>query len=160
MGGYGSGRSGGRPTTENGLTLSLPKLMRDRLFRPGCAWGGSIVWTYTSTGERVGSIGYEAHLDQESGRVRLKYTTTRWDGEKRESDYWIQLETTPQPLGGRRWWFVCPRTGRRAAKLYLPNGRLHLRVAPGVPARLSFAARNPSRPSLAARLQVAGQARS
>ena len=59
MGGYGSGRSGGRPTTESGLTLSLPKLMRDRLFRPGCAWGGSIVWTYTSTGERIGSIGYE-----------------------------------------------------------------------------------------------------
>jgi hypothetical protein len=54
--------------------------------------------------------------------VRLKYTTTRWDGERRESGYWIQLETTPQPFGGRRWWFVCPRTGRRAAKLYLPNG--------------------------------------
>jgi hypothetical protein len=54
--------------------------------------------------------------------VRLKYTTTRWDGERRESDYWIQLETTPQPFGGRRWRFVCPRTGRRAAKLYLPNG--------------------------------------
>jgi hypothetical protein len=122
MGGYGSGRSGGRPTTESGLTLTLSKLFRDGLFRPGCAWGGSIVWTYTSTGERVGSIGYEAHLGPDSGRVRLKYTTTRWDGEKRESDYWIQLETTPQPFGGRRWWFICPRTGRRAAKLHLPNG--------------------------------------
>jgi hypothetical protein len=21
-----------------------------------------------------------------------------------------------------RWWFICPQTGRRAAKLYLPNG--------------------------------------
>ena len=29
---------------------------------------------------------------------------------------------TPQPFGGRRWWFVCPRTGRRAVNLYLPNG--------------------------------------
>jgi hypothetical protein len=72
--------------------------------------------------KHAGSIGYEAHLGQESGRLRLKYTTTRWDAERRESDYWIQLETTPQPFGGRRWWFVCPRTGRRAAKLYLPNG--------------------------------------
>jgi hypothetical protein len=122
MGGFGSGRSGGRLTTENGLTLTLSKLFRDGLFRPGCAWGGSLVWTNTTTGERVGSIGYEAHLSQESGRVRLKYTTTQWDGERRESDYWIELETTPQPFGGRRWWFVCPRTGRRAAKLYLPNG--------------------------------------
>jgi hypothetical protein len=122
MGGYGSGRSGGRATTQSGLTLSLSKLLRDRLFRPGCAWSGSLIWTNTATGEQVGSIGYEAHLGQDSGQVRLKYTTTRWDGEKRESDYWIQLETMPQHFGGRRWWFVCPRTGRRAAKLYLPNG--------------------------------------
>ncbi len=122
MGGYGSGRSGGRPTTEDGLTLSLSKLLRDKLFRPGSGWSGSLIWTNTSTGERIGSIGYEANLGQESGRVRLHYTTTRWDGEKRESNYWIQFETTPQPFGGRRWWFICPRTGRRAAKLYLPNG--------------------------------------
>jgi hypothetical protein len=121
MGGYGSGRSGGRPTTESGLTLTLSKLFRDGLFRPGCAWGGSLVWRNTTTGERVGSIGYEASLGQDSGRVRLKYTT-RSDGERRESDYWIQLETTYQPFGGRRWWFVCPRTGKRAAKLYLPDG--------------------------------------
>ena len=122
MGGRRSGRSAGRATTDDGLSLSLPKLLRDRLFRPGCAWGGSLVWTNTTTGERVGSIGYEADLGQDSGRVRLKYTSTRWDGERRELDYWIQLETTPQPFGGRRWWFICPRTGRRAVKLYLPNG--------------------------------------
>jgi len=88
----------------------VSKLLRDKLFRPGSACYSSLIWTNTATGERVGSIGYEAHLGQESGRVRLKYTTTRWDGEKRESDYWIQLETTPQPFGRRRWWFVCPRT--------------------------------------------------
>jgi hypothetical protein len=121
MGGYGSGRSGGRLTTDNGLTLTLSKLFRDGIFRPGSDWG-SLVWTNTATGKRIGSISYEAHLGQESGRVRLYYTTTRYDGEKRDSDYWIQLETTPQPFGGRRWWFVCPRTGRRATKLYLPNG--------------------------------------
>src|ERR1700722_8091508 len=119
MGGYGSGRSGGRPTTEDGLTLRLSTLPRDR---PGCAWSGSITWTDTRTGEQSGSISYNAFLRQETGRLRLRYTTTRWDGERRESDYWIELETTPQPFGGRRWWFICPRTGRRAAKLYLPNG--------------------------------------
>jgi hypothetical protein len=35
MGGYGSGRSGGRLTTDNGLTLTLSKLFRDGVFRPG-----------------------------------------------------------------------------------------------------------------------------
>ena len=84
MGGYGSGRSGGRLTTENGLTLSLPKLLRDNLFQPGSVCYSSLIWTNTTTGERVGSIGYEAHLGEDSGRVRLHYTTTRWDGEKHE----------------------------------------------------------------------------
>jgi hypothetical protein len=48
---------------------------------------------------------------------RSKRPSVRW-----VSSTWIQLETTPQPFGGRRWWFVCPRTGRRVAKLYLPSG--------------------------------------
>jgi len=122
MGGLGSGRSGGRPTTQDGLTLSLSTLLRDRLFRSGCGQSGSITWTSTATGEQVGSVSYEAHLGQESGRVRLRYTTSRRDGERRESDYWIELVTTPQPFGGRRWWFICPRTGVRAAKLHLPDG--------------------------------------
>ncbi len=125
MGGYNSGRSGGQATTENGLTLSLPKLMRNRLFRPGgSTWGGSLVWTSTTTGERCGSIGYDAQLGDESGRVRLYYTTTRWGGERIASDYWVSLTTTAQPFGGRRWWWICPRTGRRALKLYLPAGAL------------------------------------
>lgn len=105
MGGYNSGRHGGRPTTDAGLTLWLDKLLKDRLFRPGQNLTGFIVWTNTRTGERVGSIGYQAHLGDEGGRVRLEYTTTRWDGEKQASDYWIELTTTPQPFGGRRWWF-------------------------------------------------------
>jgi hypothetical protein len=108
-----------RPAKWSGSRARFPE---QRLAAAGSFRAGSIVWTNTSTGEQVGSIGYEAHLGQESGCVRLKYTTTRGNGERRESDYWIQLETTPQPFGGRRWWFVCPQTGVRAAKLYLPNG--------------------------------------
>jgi len=30
--------------------------------------------------------------------------------------------TTPQPFGGLRWWFQCPRTGELVSKLHLPNG--------------------------------------
>jgi hypothetical protein len=70
---------------------------------------------------------YEPRLASGSdrlGRVRLRYTTTLKDGERHESDYSIELETSPQTFGGRRWWFLCPRTGRRATKLYLPNGAL------------------------------------
>ena len=34
------------------------------------------------------------------------------------------MATTLQPFGGRRWWFICPRTGARVAKLHLPPGAL------------------------------------
>jgi hypothetical protein len=122
MGGYNSGRYGGRPTVGSGLTLDLYRLVRQQLFRPGQNLSGSIVWTRVGSGERVNSVGYEAHLAGDFGHVRLHYTMTHaYSGEKRDSDYTIALETTPQPFGGRRW-FVCPRSGDHVAKLHLPNG--------------------------------------
>lgn len=123
MGGYGSGRSGGRPTVESGLTLDLYRLIRQGLVKPGCHCSGPIVWTRVGTGERVASIGYQAEMGVDQGYVRLCYTTTStWGGEKRDSDYSIVLATTPQPFGGRRWWFRCPKSGDLVSKLYLPNG--------------------------------------
>ena len=123
MGGYNSGRYGGRPTVEGGLTLDLYRLIRQKLFRPGQNWRGSIVWTRGGSGDHVGSIGYEAYMEGDHGHVRLHYTTTNaYSGEKRDSDYRVGLTTTAQPFGGRRWWFVCPRTGALVAKLHLPSG--------------------------------------
>jgi len=123
MGGYNSGRHGGRPAVEDGLTLNLNTLIREGLFCPNQDRRGSIGWTNSTTGERVGWIGYHADLGQQHGRVRLTYTSTHpWSGEKRQSDYGIELTTTPQPFGGRRWWFICPRTGDLVSKLYLPPG--------------------------------------
>lgn len=34
----------------------------------------------------------------------------------------IRLVRTRPHFGGQRWWFVCPVTGARVAKLYLPPG--------------------------------------
>ena len=136
MGGYGSGRPSSRATVESGLKLNLAKLMKDGLVRPGVSCAGSLTWTNTATGEKVCSIGFETQMGDESGRARLHYTTTRRNGEKVDSDYWIGLETTPQPFGGRRWWFVCPRTGDHVAKLYLPAGAT--RFASGKAYQLSY----------------------
>jgi hypothetical protein len=81
------------------------------------------MWTHVGTGGLAGQIGYHAFMDAEDGFVRLHYTSTNtYGGEKRKSDYTIALQTTPQPFGGRRWWFVCPRSGDLVAKLHLPNG--------------------------------------
>ncbi|MPZ32630.1 MAG: hypothetical protein GEV13_16805 [Rhodospirillales bacterium] len=36
--------------------------------------------------------------------------------------YRVGALSTAQPFGGVRWWFLCPATGRRVAKLWLPQG--------------------------------------
>jgi hypothetical protein len=122
MGGPNSGNYGGRPTVEGGLVLDLYRLIRQGTFKPG-GWRGSITWTEVYSGRETARVGYESFMGEDSGRVRLTYTTTNsWTGEKHSSDYWVQLVTTPQPFGGRRWWFICPRTNDRVSKLYLPPG--------------------------------------
>lgn len=75
-------------------------------------------------GERVGSTGYEADLcDPSAAWLRLFYSVTPARGGRQvQRDYRVTLDTTRPPFGGVRWWFICPSTGQRVAKLYLPNG--------------------------------------
>jgi hypothetical protein len=62
-------------------------------------------------------------LGEENGWMRLRWTSTDpWSGEKRECENIITLTTRPQSFGGRRWWFICPRTGLFATRLHLPDG--------------------------------------
>jgi hypothetical protein len=123
MGGTGSGNYGGRPTVEDALKLDLHHLIRNGSFRLGAIVTGSLAWTNAYTGEQRASIGYKAHMGDERGWVRLTYTTTNhWTGQTTPHDYTVELTTTPQPLGGRRWWWVCPRRRDLVSKLYKPAG--------------------------------------
>jgi len=123
VGGYNSGRSGGRPTVEGSLTLDLNKLMRDQTVRAGQRSAGSLSWHNVVTGEPTASIRYAASLGSQSGSLRLVYrTTNHWTGETRDMDWVLELTTTSQHFGGRRWWFLCPKTGARVTKLHLPPG--------------------------------------
>jgi hypothetical protein len=123
MGGYGSGRSGGRPTVEDSLSLNLPRLFKTGWLKQGAWTSGTLRWSIVGTGEEIASIGFEARLGEKDGYVRLHWTSTnRWSGEKRQCENRIELTTRAQPLGGRRWWFVCPRTAQLAERLHLPSG--------------------------------------
>jgi hypothetical protein len=115
MGGYGSGRSGGRPTVESSLTLDLRRLFKTGWLKVDARILGLLQWTLVSTGEETASIGFESDLGQETGYVQLRWTSTNQrSGEKRQRENRITLTTSPQPLGGRHWFFVCPRTGDNA----------------------------------------------
>jgi hypothetical protein len=123
MGGYGSGRSGGRPTVESSLTLDLRRLFKTGWLKVNARILGLLQWTFVSTGEETASIGFESDLGQETGYVQLRWTSmNQRSGEKRQRENHITLTTSPQPFGGRRWFFVCPRTGEHATKLHLPSG--------------------------------------
>jgi hypothetical protein len=125
MGGIGSGNHGGRLTVENGLMLDLNQLIRQGIVRPEGTGAGSIVWSETAGGRRreMACIGYEADMDEESGWIRLRYTTTSSrSGQKTHHDYRVELTATAQPFGGRRWWWICPSRRRLVAKLYMPAG--------------------------------------
>ena len=120
MGGLGSGRHWGcgRSTVEDGLTLDMNKLVRERNIRPGGWCSGTLRWRRVPSGEEVASIGYEANLiGPVDAWMRLSY---RVNGEPQ--DQRITLEATQPNYGGRRWWFRCPATGDRVAKLHLPPG--------------------------------------
>ena len=124
MGGSNSGNHGGRRCTDTAYVLDLARLIRQGSFVPGEAVGGMLMWGGSDGAEPTASLGYEADLHHgDRGRVRLQYTSTR-GGERYQTDLPIALTTTAQHFGGRRWWFLCPHTGERVGKLYLPPGSM------------------------------------
>jgi hypothetical protein len=64
MGGYGSGRSGGRPTVEDSLSLNLPRLFKTGWLKQGAWTSGTLRWSIVGTGEEIASIGFEARLGE------------------------------------------------------------------------------------------------
>jgi hypothetical protein len=101
MGGIGSGRSGGRPTVEDGLSLDIDTLRRQGLIRTGDGWGGTLTWSDAYTGCHRASIGYQGYMRTQDGGLRLSYTVTA-QGTEHKAGCWIDLVTTPQPFGGKR----------------------------------------------------------
>jgi hypothetical protein len=116
MGGYGSGRTGGRPTAEacDSYVFNASWFNRGRL-KSG---SHGIAPLRYSDGFEV-SIVIDTR-DQHYGFLTLSHARRNGDGS--DVRYQVQLVQTLPNYGGVRWWFVCPRSGRRVAKLYLPLG--------------------------------------
>ncbi len=120
MGGFGSGRHGGRPLADSSLRIDLAWMLRTGRARDGAHTWGSLRWT--CGGQDVGSIGYAAKL-HEVGQERLELVFARtWRGERTEIRQTVWLTGTRPHYGGKRWWMLCPVNGHRVGKLYLPSG--------------------------------------
>ena len=112
MGGFNSGRHGGKRTTSDMRTLDIRKIQREGLLNPGRSFG----WSWKRGGETVASI----NLAISFGCVTLKYRNCANGGQWRDMKYPVQLADTACHYGGQRAWWLCPVVGcgRRVAVLY------------------------------------------
>ena len=119
MGGFGSGwRRARTDVVEDCLVLSIADLVRHKVIVPGALTDGVLAWS--RGGEQPHArVTYEADLlTDKHAAIQLRY---RIDDRSESTHVWLRY-TVPQ-YGGRRWWFSCPLTGDRVAKLYLPPGQ-------------------------------------
>lgn len=121
MGGWGSGRQGGRPIAEEALRIEFCWMLRTGLARPGKSVSGTLRWT--CRGEPSGNINYACDMrDPDNAVMELRFNVTRRStGERKDYVQHVPLTYTQPHFGGRRWWMRCPITGERVAKLYVPD---------------------------------------
>ena len=122
MGGWSYVRPRGKPPTEGALRIDLADCIRKGMMCPGRRVSGTMSWTQVRTQEVIGTIGYEScMISAECAWMRLHYTRTPPDGPKVARDYRVEVEVTRPNYGGIRWWFLCPKSGRRVQVLYKPG---------------------------------------
>lgn len=117
MGGYGSGRPGGKRKAEHLRSICVNRLYQAGHLKPGNFAG----WEWRRDGEQVASIGTRG----EAARLRLVYRVTPEGEDPEDIDMPINIDWTPCHLGGTRPFFICPgvvngrECYRRVAKLFL-----------------------------------------
>lgn len=119
MGSASSGRRGGKPLIEDCQTIDLAAFTKAGAIREGWCISGKIEWP--SQGVIVGDLAYRLDLrDPDAASLSLTYCLTANGQTMRQV---IRLASTAQPLGGKRWWLLCPVTGQRARTLHLAPGQ-------------------------------------
>jgi len=124
MGGYGSGRwyrHNVKQTVEASLCLDISRLRKAGFLKSGELTTAKYTWRYSKTREVTAQVDLTANLrNSECPFIELDYI----HGKKRERmKYRVNLARTYPNYGGIRYWFVCPISGNKTKKLYLPSGK-------------------------------------
>ena len=120
MGGWGSGRYGGRPTVESSLRIDIAWMLRTGRAREGALIRGTLDWSRGD--EHVASIGYVGAMHEpDNERLTLTYTRGSGDGREQVRQSLVLCYTVPN-FGGKRWWMICPFRNHLVGKLYFPPG--------------------------------------
>ena len=112
MGGFGSGRHGGKSVTTDMWALDIRKIARVGRLTPGQSFN----WQWSRNGEPVANINIWTGTE----RVTLDYRVRDSGGEWQAMKYPVRVSWTPCNYGGQRPWWHCPALGcgRRVAVLY------------------------------------------
>jgi hypothetical protein len=122
MGGFRSGRYGGAVTAEGTASYII---VASTLTRARLQMGQRATGTF-HFGEEMFPVEVQIDTTDPSDPF-IELTHQMRDSRERQRIVRdrVRLIWTVPTYGGRRWWFQCPRTGRRITKLFLPNGGLH-----------------------------------
>lgn len=110
MGGFGSGKQGGKRTTDKLNRLDIRRVNRAGRLVPG----ESCIWSWTRNIDLVSQVAIHAGNDE----VTLRYRISDPFGESRDYSCSVTIAWTACHYGGRRAWWICPDCGRRVAVLW------------------------------------------
>ncbi len=96
--------------------VSITDLKRYGYLQPGTR-SGTLSWSYY--GNPTGSVSISVSMWASYGYLYFSYTYNHEQSIK----YDVLITAVPTNLGiGQRWYFTCPRTGKRCTKLFMANG--------------------------------------
>jgi len=108
-------------TTSECKRIELSYLLKNGLIVKGATVTGGVLNYTDQTGHKVGSIGIDSKYTTEEKYIRLRYTVTTPQGERRDLDYKIELYPLPSNLGRGEVLYFADFTGL-CRILYLAYG--------------------------------------
>ena len=120
MGGSNSGRyrERNRGTVDAAIRLDVRVLRREGFLQPGGVRSGVQRWHRTATGKEIGSVSVTVDLiDPDNGLVVVRFNLNGDPGVEE-----IRLTSRVMRYGGRRYYFICPKHGRRCEVMPLVGG--------------------------------------
>ncbi len=117
MGGFTSGRhrtvNAGR--MEDGLRVDMRVLRRRGYLVPGAIVSGKMAWERCDV--CTGTVGLRTELQVAQGLLMISYSRAGQDHHEE-----VAIVSTPCRYGGRRFYFICPRSGVRCELLISMRG--------------------------------------
>ncbi len=113
-----------RRRIEDATVLDVGKLRSLGWLAQGVREGA---WRFEGRARAIGSL--RAAIDGEHGELHMSFAG---------SSHVVGLECSAPPFGGRRWWLVCPISGKHASRLYFFPDQKEFRHREAVDPPLSY----------------------